>query len=81
MPPISRTSSRVQDAARRLARRTDDTAAPEAIDQQLDCPCGAMALLCTPKTEPETSVRFAEMGLSDTKAEILDDRLSIVSAR
>ena len=38
-------------------------------------------MLCAPNTEPETSVRFAEMGLSDTKADILDDGLSIVWAR
>ena len=51
------------------------------VGQHLDCPCGATALLCAPNTEPETSVRLAEMGLSDTKADILDDRLSIVWAR
>lgn len=39
------------------------------------------ARLCAPTTEAETSVRLAEMGLSDTKADILDDRLSIVWAR
>ena len=51
------------------------------VGQRLDCPCGATALLCAPNTEPETSVRLAKMGLSDTKADILDDRLSIVWAR
>jgi len=44
----------------------------------LDCPCGAPALLCAPNTEPETSVHLAEMGLSDTKADVLDQTLSIV---
>ena len=57
------------------------SAIPAPIGQGLDCPCGATALLCAPNTEPETSVRLAEMGLSDTKADILDDRLSIVWAR
>jgi len=47
-------------------------AVPERIGERLDCPRGATALLCAPNTEPETSVRFAEMGLSDTKADILD---------
>ena len=56
-------------------------APPKAIGQRLRCPCGATALLCAPNTEPETSVRLAEMGLSDTKADILDNRLSIVWAR
>lgn len=51
------------------------------IGEQLDCPCGATAVLCAPDTEPEISVRFAEMGLSDTKADILDHTLSIVWAR
>ena len=51
------------------------------IGEQLDCPCGAVALLCAPNTEPETSVRLAEMGLSDTKADILDQTLSIVWGR
>lgn len=41
----------------------------------------APGLLCAPNTEPDTSVRLAEVGLSDTKADILDDRLSIVWAR
>ncbi len=53
----------------------------EAIGQQLDCPCGATARLCAQNTEPETSVHLAEMGLSDTKADILDQTLSIVWAR
>ena len=52
--------------------------APEPVGQKLDCPCGATALLCAPNTEPETSVRLAEMGLSDTKADVLDQTLSIV---
>jgi len=56
-------------------------AAPEVIGRQLDCPCGATALLCAPNTEPETSVHLAEMGLGGTKADVLDDRLSVVWAR
>ena len=56
-------------------------AASAPVGQLLDCPCGATALLCAPNTEPETSVRLAEMGLSDTKADIVDDTLSIVWAR
>ena len=56
-------------------------AVPEPIGQRLDCLCGATALLCAPSTEPETSVHFAEMGLSDTRADILDDTLSIVWGR
>ena len=56
-------------------------AAPEAMGQRLHCPCGATALLCAPNTEPETSVRFAEIGLSDTRADILDETLSIVWGR
>lgn len=51
------------------------------IGEQLDCSCGATGLLCAPSTEPETPVRLAEMGLSDTKADILDATLSIVWAR
>lgn len=54
---------------------------PEPTGQHLDCQCGATARLCAPSTEPETSVRLAVTGLSDTKADILDDRLSIVWAR
>lgn len=57
------------------------TALPDPVGRHLDCPCGATALLCAPNTEPETSVWLAEIGLSDTKADILDDRLSIVWAR
>jgi hypothetical protein len=56
-------------------------AAPGAMDQRLHCPCGATGLLCAPNTEPETSVRLAEIGLSDTKADIIDPTLSIVWAR
>ena len=56
-------------------------AVPEPVGQHLDCLCRATALLCAPNAEPETSVRFAEMGLSDTKADILDDQLSVVWAR
>ena len=44
------------------------------VAHELVCPCGATALLCAPNTEPGTSVQLAEMGLSDTKADILDDR-------
>ena len=51
------------------------------IGEQLDCPCGALAVFCAPNTEPETSVRLAEIGLSDTKADIRDETLSIVWAR
>ena len=55
--------------------------APDPVGRHLDCPCGATALLCAPNTEPEISVRFAEMGFSDTKADLLDETLSIVWAR
>ncbi len=48
---------------------------------QLTCPCGAIALLCASNTEPATSVYLAEMGLSDTKADVIDDTLSIVWGR
>lgn len=51
------------------------------IGEQLDCPCGAVAVLCAPNTEAETSVRFAETGLSDTKADVIDDTVSVVWAR
>ena len=51
------------------------------LGEQFHCPCGAIAVLCTPNTEPDTSVHLAEMGLSDTKADVLDDSLSIVWAR
>ena len=51
------------------------------VGERLDCPCGATGFLCAPKTEPETAVRLAEMGLSDTKADVLDDTLSIVWAK
>ncbi len=54
---------------------------PNLEGRTFDCPCGATGLLCAPNTEPETSVHFAEMGLSDTKADILDQTLSIVWAR
>ncbi len=56
-------------------------AIPDPTGQRLDCPCGAKGLLCAPNTEPETSVRMAETGLSDTKADILDQTLSIVWGR
>ncbi len=56
-------------------------AIPEPVGCRIRCPCGATALLCAPNTEPETSVHLAEMGLSDTKADILDDMLSIVWGR
>ena len=52
-----------------------------APGHRLECPCGAIAILCVPNTEPETSVRLARMGLSDTKADILDATTSIVWAR
>lgn len=48
---------------------------------QFTCPCGATALLCAPKTEPATSVFLADMGLSDTRADVLDETLSIVWGR
>ena len=51
------------------------------VGGHLDCSCGATGLLCAPNTEPETSVHLAEMGLSDTKADIIDNSLSIVWAR
>lgn len=54
---------------------------PEAIGRTFDCPCGAVAVLCGPNTEPETSVRLAERGLSDTKADVLDETLSVVWRR
>ena len=53
----------------------------DPVGRHLDCPCGATGVLCAPRMEPETSVRLAEMGLSDTKADILDATLSIVWAR
>ncbi len=56
-------------------------AVSDPVGQQLDCPCGATGLLCAPNTEPQTSVLLAEAGLSDTKADILDDALSIVWGR
>ena len=34
-----------------------------------------------PNTEPDTSVYLAEMGFSDTKADIVDETMSIVWAR
>jgi hypothetical protein len=45
-------------------------AVAEPTGQQIHCPCRAVALLCAPNTEPETSVLLAEMGLSDTKADV-----------
>ena len=51
------------------------------IGERLDCLCGATAILCAPNTEPETSVRLSEMGLSDTKADVIDQTLSIVWGR
>lgn len=51
------------------------------VGHELVCACGAIDLLCAPKTEPETSVRLAEAGLSDTKADVLDETVSIVWAR
>ncbi len=56
-------------------------AASEVMSQRLHCPCKALALLCAPNTEPETSVRLSEMGLGDTKADMIDNTLSVVSAR
>lgn len=52
--------------------------APHPIQQELDCPCGAIGLLCAPDTEPETSVRLSERGFGDTKADIVSDTLSVV---
>ena len=52
-----------------------------SLCEQLDCPCGATGFLCPPDAEPETSVHVAEMGLSDTKADLLDDMVSIVWGR
>lgn len=49
--------------------------------EQIDCPCGAVAILCAPNTEPDTCVLLAQMGLGDTKADVLDDRLSIAWGR
>ena len=54
---------------------------PTPVGQHIGCSCGATGLLCAPNTEPETSVGLAKMGLSDTKADILDQTLSIVWAR
>ena len=54
---------------------------PESVGRTFDCACGAVALLCAPSTEPETSVHLAEMGLSDTKADTVDGTLSIVWGR
>ncbi len=48
---------------------------------QFTCPCGAAALACAPNTETATSVFLAEIGLSDTKADVLDDTVGIVWAR
>ncbi len=48
---------------------------------QFTCPCGATALLCVPNTEPATSVFLAELGLSDTKADVIDEGVSIVWGR
>jgi len=54
---------------------------PESLCQRLACPYGADAFLCAPKTEPATAVWLGELGLSDTKADVIDERLSIVWAR
>lgn len=51
------------------------------IGDQIACSCGATALLCAPNAEPETSVHLAKMGLSDTKADVINETLSIVWAR
>ena len=42
----------------------------EPVGQQLDCLCGATALLCAPNTEPETSVRLARK-MGDRGLELL----------
>ncbi len=49
--------------------------------RQFTCSCGATGLLCAPNTEPATSVFLAQLGLSDTKADILPATLSVVWAR
>ena len=54
---------------------------PDPAGQHLECPCGATALLCVPRTEPATAVWLAELGLSDTKADVVDDGISIVWGR
>ena len=54
---------------------------PEPSGQQLECPCGAVGILCAANTEPEVAIRLVEMGLRDTRPDVLDDTLSIVWGR
>lgn len=49
--------------------------------RHLDCLCGATALLCSPGQEPGTAVWLAELGLSDSFADVLDETLSVVWGR
>ncbi len=54
---------------------------PEPLGKQIDCPCGTVGLLCAPNTEPDTAVHLANMGLSETRPDILGETLSIVWGR
>ncbi len=54
--------------------------APHLIRQELDCPCGAIGLLCAPNTEAETSVRPSEGGFGDTKADVLSETRALCGA-
>lgn len=54
---------------------------PDPAGVRLECPCGATAFLCAPNSEPATAVFLAELGLSDTYADVVDDGISIVWAR
>ncbi len=82
-----RTTNQVQpgEVAERMTARCPFCEAVHPIQagpgHQLVCHCGATGLLCAPNTEPATSVFLAEIGLSDTKADVLDDTLSIVWGR
>lgn len=46
--------------------------------QRLDFSCGATALLCAPRSEPATAVSLADLGLRNTYADVVDDKVSVV---
>ena len=51
---------------------------PDPAGQRLRCPCGAVAWLCAPNTEPATAVRMDEEGWRRTRADVIDETLSVV---
>ena len=47
----------------------------------LVCPCGAVAWFCAPGREPETAIQMDAAAYRDTRADVLDERLSVVWGR